>query len=71
MTMASTRRRWIVLVAVALLVIAAGYRYFLTSQVPAGQPPLATLDGASMESLRADFNRSAAETRIIVLLSPT
>ena len=69
--MANTRRTRIVLAVVVLLVVAVVYRYFGTSQAPAGQPPLATLDAASLESLRADFNRSVAETRIIVLLSPT
>jgi hypothetical protein len=69
--MANTRRKRIVIAAVALVVAAAGYRYFGTSQVPPGQPALVTLDSASMESLRADFNRSAADTRVIVLLSPT
>jgi hypothetical protein len=39
--------------------------------VPAGQPPLATLDVASLDTLRSDFNAHADKVRIIVLLSPT
>ena len=69
--MPNRRRTRIVVAAVALLVVATVYRYFGTSQAPPGQPPLATLDSASLESLRTDFNRSAGDTRIIVLLSPT
>ena len=39
--------------------------------VPPGQPPLARLNAAGLETLRADFNRDADRTRIILLLSPT
>jgi hypothetical protein len=45
--------------------------WFAPSEVPIGQPPLATLDTASLETVRADFNRHAGEVRVIVLLSPT
>lgn len=60
----------------ALVIVAAligGYAWwqFGTRYVPAGQPPLATLDASSLATLRDDFNRAAGETRIIVLLSPT
>jgi hypothetical protein len=30
-----------------------------------------TIDAAALESLQADFNRYANETRVIVLLAPT
>ena len=39
--------------------------------MPAGQPPLATLDAASLETLRSEFNAHADKVRIVVLLSPT
>jgi hypothetical protein len=35
---------------------------------PSGQPALAPMD---LAALRADFNRAADRTRLIVLLSPT
>jgi hypothetical protein len=60
----------LIVAAVAALAVVAGY-YFSRHQVPAGQPPLAELTGASLESLKADFNQSAAGVRIILLLSPT
>ena len=40
-------------------------------QTPAGQPPLATLDTASLDTLRSEFNAHADKVRIIILLSPT
>ena len=40
-------------------------------QPPANQPPVVTLDAASLQTLRADFNRDLDAVRLIVLLSPT
>jgi hypothetical protein len=51
-------------------VLAARY-YFSGHLTPAGQPPLADLTDASLNSLRDDFNRSPDQVRIILLLSPT
>jgi hypothetical protein len=65
------RRTWIGLAIVAIVLVAAAYRYFGTHNVPAGQPALVTLDAASLDTLRADFNRSAGQTRVVILLSPT
>jgi hypothetical protein len=65
------RRRWIVLLAVAALLAFFVQTRFFTHNVPAAQPPLGFLDAASLETLRADFNRRADDVRIIVLLSPT
>jgi hypothetical protein len=56
----------VVLIAAAL----AWYR-FAPGEAPPGQPPLATVDAAALEGLRAEFNRNANETKLIVLLSPT
>ena len=56
-----------------VLVIAATVAWYRLApgQAPAGQPPLVTIDAAALEALRADFNRYANETRLIVLLAPT
>jgi hypothetical protein len=37
-------------------------------EAPTGQPPLASMD---LATLRADFNRTADRTRLILLVSPT
>ena len=61
-----SRRWWL---AVPAVIVAAALYYFLAgSQTPAGQPPLAAMN---LAALKADFNRAADQTRIIVLLSPT
>ena len=66
------KRRTIVWLALVLLAAAAlAFLRFGGGDVPAGQPPLATLDAASLGTLRDDFNRAAGKVRIIVLLSPT
>lgn len=58
----------------ALLIVAAAalawYR-FAPGEAPTGQPSLVTVDAASLESLRADFNRDLSQVRLILLLSPT
>ena len=48
----------------------AWYR-FGPGETPPGQQPLVTIDAAALEGLRAEFNRNADETTLIVLLSPT
>jgi hypothetical protein len=67
-----TRRRilW-TLVAIAALGLAAAWYVFGPRAVPPGQPPLATLNPSSLDTLRSDFNHAAGQPRIIVLLSPT
>jgi hypothetical protein len=66
------RRRVAIPVGV-LAVLAAAMLWYLFGErrVPDGQPPLATLSASTLETLRADFNRDAERTRIILLLSPT
>ena len=64
-----TRR--IVAAIVAALVIGTLWYVYAERRVPEGQPPLATLSAATLETLRADFNREPDTTRLIVLLSPT
>lgn len=56
-----------------LILLAASivwYR-FGPGEVPSGQPALVTLDTASLQQLREDFNQDARGARVIVLLSPT
>ena len=67
-------RRRLLIALVVIAAIGAGtfaWQRFGTHYTPAGQPPLAALDAGSLATLKADFNRSAGETRMIVLLSPT
>lgn len=69
-----SRRRLLLVFLIVLAAIGCGafaWVRFATHDTPAGQPPLARLDAASVAMLKADFNRAVGEARIIVLLSPT
>ena len=71
---AMNRRKLLIALLVVLAAIGAGtfaWVRFATHYTPAGQPPLARIDSASLATLKADFNRAPGETRMIVLLSPT
>lgn len=65
-------RRFAIFVGVIAVLAGAMLWYlFGPRHVPAGQPPLGILSASSLEALRADFNRDADRTRVILLLSPT
>ena len=67
-----TKGQKIALIAViAALVLAAAWYQFGGHRTAAGQPPLAELNAATLDQLRADFNAAADQPRMIVLLSPT
>ena len=69
--MTVNRRGWIAIALVAVVLAALAQRQFGTHNAPAGQPALANLDAASLDRLRADFNRATDEARVILLLAPT
>ena len=65
-----TRKRalWLI-VAVGLL----GVAFYLwgSSHTPNGQPPLVSLNRANVTSFQQSFDAAAADTRVVLLLSPT
>jgi hypothetical protein len=63
--------RYFLLGLLAALIGAFCYYLWGERHVPAGQPPLTTLDTASLDILRSEFNAHADKVRIIVLLAPT
>jgi hypothetical protein len=65
------KTRTLVIVLLAGLLGAFGWYLWAERHAPAGQLPLATLDPASLETLRGEFNAHADKVRIVVLLSPT
>jgi hypothetical protein len=69
--MKNTRRTFGVAGLVVLIAAAVAWSRFAPGEAPPGQPPLVTIDATALEGLRAEFNRNANETRLIVLLSPT
>lgn len=63
------KRRIVILAPlVLLLAAAAAYYRYVPGHTPAGQPALENLDPGSFER---QFKAAAAETRLLVLLSPT
>lgn len=58
-------------IAMAFVVIGAGYYFFGGSRTPKGQPPLTHVNSQNISELKAAFNDSAASTRLLVMLSPT
>ena len=69
--MKNARRTFGVAGLVVLIAAAVAWYRLAPGEAPDGQLPLVTIDAAALEGLRADFNRYANETRLIVLLSPT
>ena len=65
------RRKLLVIAVIAAALIGAAWYQFGGHRTPKGQPPLTDLNAASLDQLRADFNASAGEARMILLLSPT
>lgn len=55
----------------ALVVFAGLFYLYGGHQTPSGQAPLADLDSAKLSELKAEFNGSHANVRLLVLLSPT
>lgn len=56
-----------------VLAVAFGLLYYLYGghSAPTGQKPLTELSAPELQNLRADFNLSVLQPRMIVLLSPT
>ena len=64
-------RRSIALGLAALAVFAGLFYLYGGHQTPSGQARLADLNSANLSQLKDEFNGSHADTRILVLLSPT
>lgn len=66
------KRRNAVILAV-VIAVAFGVLYFFYGghAAPAGQKSLTELSVSQLQDFRADFNQSASEPRMVVMLSPT
>ena len=69
--MNNARRTFSIAGLVVLLAAVAAWYRLAPGEAPGGQPPLLMIDSGTLEGLKAEFNRNANETRLIVLLSPT
>jgi hypothetical protein len=65
------KRAWIVSLSVIAVLLLVGLHFTRTSHTPVGQPALVDLRTSQLSTLQDEFNRESANTRVILLLSPT
>ena len=65
------KRNLIIIGAVIVTLLLVASYLFRGSTVPSGQQPLVRLNSDDFDSLKQQFNRSAQDIRVILLLSPT
>jgi hypothetical protein len=61
----------LVVTALVVCVAAFGWLKLAPRHVPSGQPPLRTIESASLPAFRNAFNANEGEVRILAMLSPT
>jgi hypothetical protein len=69
-----TALKTILIAAAAAMVVCVSLFAWLRLEprrVPQGQPPLTTLDAASLPAFRTAFNAGDGEVRVLAMLSPT
>jgi len=70
-------RKVLLVTTIAVLLIAAiagaGFAWFKYAprRTPPGQPRMSHLDAGTLPAFRDAFNAASAETRVLLLLSPT
>ena len=67
----SMKRKYIIGMVVALLLLGALIYVYGGSQAPPGQPPLRSLTAQNVGEIKSEFNAAKNEVRVLVLLSPT
>ena len=65
------KRTWAILLGVAAVVGAGAIYFARPGDAPPGQPALVEMNGAALAALQSEFNRTTANVRVILLLSPT
>ena len=65
------KRFWAIAILAVLVVALAGLYYMRPGHPPAGQPPLIEINSQALAALQTEFNRTASNVRVILLLSPT
>jgi hypothetical protein len=58
-------------IILAAAVVVLGIYVTRTGHAPSSQPPLVEMNSAALSALQSEFNRTSAELRVILLLSPT
>ena len=55
----------------AIVFLAVAFYLWGSSKTPPGQPPLVSLKQSNAADFQKAFNAAAADTRLVLLLSPT
>ncbi len=65
------KRTWSIVLAASVVVVLGGVYFTRTGHAPAGQLPLVEMNTSALSALQSEFNRTSADLRVILLLSPT
>lgn len=65
------RRKTTLWLVIVIALVAMAFYLWGSSRTPAGQPPLLSLNNANVMDFQQTFDAAAADTRIVLLLSPT
>jgi len=65
------RKRLLIGIILAALLLVTGVYFWGPSKTPAGQPPLSVLSASSFSEFQSAFDSAADDPRILLLLSPT
>jgi len=66
--MTTKRALWLIL---AIVLLSVAFYLWGSSHTPPGQRPLAALNNTNVMDFQQSFNAAAADTRVVLLLSPT
>jgi hypothetical protein len=64
------KRAWSI-IAAAVVVVLGGVYFTKKGHAPDGQPSLVEMNSVALSVMQLEFNRTSAELRVILLLSPT
>ena len=65
------RRKTTLRLVIVIALVAMAFYLWGSSRTPAGQPTLLSLNNANVMDFQQTFDAAAADTRIVLLLSPT
>jgi len=65
------KKKHIALLVGVAFALSLGWYFLWSARTPKGQPPLTYLQPTDADQFRREFDRAAAKSRILLLLSPT
>ncbi len=65
------KKRSLITIVLAALLLFVGVYFWGPSKTPAGQPPLSVLSSSNFSEFQTAFDSAEDQPRIVLLLSPT